>query len=42
MEEEIESSISQNAIILELIDMFKGLKNIAIEINKKSFLVYFT
>lgn len=34
MEEKIESEISQKAIILELIDMFKELKSIAIEINK--------
>lgn len=34
MEEKIESEISQKPIILELIDMFKELKSIAIEINK--------
>jgi len=34
MEEGIESEISHKAIILELIDMFKKLKSIAIEINK--------
>lgn len=34
MEEKIESEISQKPIILELMDMFKELKSIAIEINK--------